>query len=531
MLLHDYLLHKLAFVKNKILSSDSESLYIISQALDIICGEQVIYGHISSLLQNDYFAKQDIEIYLKEIYKIYKAYFEQTVDYIRNNSLLDELEQFNEDLFYEFIPALVQFKQINKFYELPEIDIIVANQDIHKSIKELIQVVKWLENKDSTVISVLDEKVNEVHKTFFTDPSIFFKIFHFRAQGCGIKEGATYREEENLVSFTELLHHNNPLIKDCQEYIKYNETDSMKNLIITLFGYISYFCGFNKTIMNLVREHKFLSQEILNIRKTEISINRNKYDINYLSSKFVALIDNLELLLLGDNNIEYEFKRYAQKLSEFGKLRIQKIIDVFGDLAEKHMQNDMAEYLFDKGYDLTYEKQHGEERVDLFLIHNQKKYILETKIIKEPEDIGKIITSIKQIYSYVKKYQEKKGYYIIFTNLKDYRLEITQNILILDKEIEIIVIDISNNLANNDPRLMINIYADDIYNIAIYNENIGKKKWKDATFSDILMPPIGGAIACELYAKRTKILCSADWDKIKGLGKAKLQSLNDRFDF
>ena len=68
------------------------------------------------------------------------------------------------------------------------------------------------------------------------------------------------------------------------------------------------------------------------------------------------------------------------------------------------------------GVDMFLEVQTGRGRIDLLILHNQRKYIVETKIW---EGVRYYQSGKKQLAAYVKSEPAVEGYYVVFDHRKN----------------------------------------------------------------------------------------------------------------
>ena len=138
------------------------------------------------------------------------------------------------------------------------------------------------------------------------------------------------------------------------------------------------------------------------------------------------IIDYIEDQLNSSSSIIEEIKRYKERVERFRTINLKE-----NDLKEEKLQDDIALYLFDKGYDFSREPNINKGCPD-FIIKGEKSkllnnsqdsdpLIIEVKLFKDPKICteSKIDKSLKQVEDYSSELGGLEFCLLIYTKTKE----------------------------------------------------------------------------------------------------------------
>ena len=191
--------------------------------------------------------------------------------------------------------------------------------------------------------------------------------------------------------------------------VPFNPDDPLMNELVT-YGVIAEgpdgFCE----IVNPIYQHR-----ILQIFKPTFNGLENTYFPEDTGVNFVDYLTpagQLEMEALLDN-----FQGFIARAG----FRILQVPDTPQEYVGQHLLYAYLDHFVRiVGADMFLEVQTGRGRIDLLIIHNQRKYIVETKIW---EGIRYYQSGKKQLAAYVKSEEAVEGYYVVFDHRKNPELQ------------------------------------------------------------------------------------------------------------
>lgn len=187
--------------------------------------------------------------------------------------------------------------------------------------------------------------------------------------------------------------------------LPFNPDDSLMNELVT-YGVIDEGTEGMCEIVNPIYQHR-----ILQIFKPTFNGLEDTYfpeDMGVDFIDYLAPTGQLELMALLDN--------FQGSIARAG-FRILQVPDTPQEYVGQHLLYAYLDHFVRVvGADLFLEVQTGRGRIDLLLLHNHRKYIIETKIW---EGTCRYVTGKKQLAAYLKLEAAVEGYYVVFDHRKN----------------------------------------------------------------------------------------------------------------
>lgn len=182
--------------------------------------------------------------------------------------------------------------------------------------------------------------------------------------------------------------------------LPFNPDDVLMNELVT-YGIIAEGTDGMCEIVNPIYQHR-----ILQIFKPAFNGLENVYFPEDTGVDFIDYLTptgQLEMALLLDN-----FQAFIARSG----FRILQGPDTPQEYIGQHLLYAyLDQFVRIVGADMFLEVQTGRGRIDLLVIHNARKYIVETKIWEGPR---RYVTGKKQLAAYLKLEQATEGYYVVF---------------------------------------------------------------------------------------------------------------------